>query len=695
MTEVRMARLDEVLSTDRLGQLVMTVGSVAAMEDRAGWDLGQLVRTTSYHEGLGYGGSCTGSCKGYGHARRGHYIDLPGSAMQAVALSNHNIIDLTKFGCVFGTSEDSGPALNRAFNTYRARAAANNTIFGTVNQVCVDGRHGIYRSDESLNLCRVNGFGHTLQDFCIYSQATGKVAMDVIGSRGGIMRNVRCVGSQALPPRHGIRFARSSEAGFGFCDSWLLEKVDTLGFFTGIAFVQYGQESAHLDQCRFWNYHKDGRVAVYVGTDETITEVSIPSDFITVITGNVSFVQNTYTSLDMRALPFQRVYPVSNVSNTNPAVVTFTLGARVVPEVGDAIAFGIPTGGMTEITNKRYVITAVNGDGTIDIDVDATGFGTFTGDVDMYLANTLSPVVWSRGKQHDFHGSYIVSYGTTALLIYLAGQGVDKCNFDLLFEGHGQNTHISIRDVDEPNSEFADCKISTHNQRAELAFITHDGTGANTLDFLNCNIQANRFHQAIISPSNRPLFTGASVGRVRILNTEIGTGDPNLTTSAFHTFQGTLSLRGSGETIVSGVSLQNVTVDGEPPLTDADLDVNGGAVITGVRVDVSGTISITAQTGTFGGVTINNAIQKVFGKTVHLYLDVTIDDVGTATGYIQVTLPENYDITCGGAIGAGRRGPNMVQGRLINSNQIHIRNYDNTSPIAAGALLYSMTYELA
>lgn len=71
MTEVRMARLDEVLSTDRLGQLVMTVGSVAAMEDRAGWDLGQLVRTTSYHEGLGYGGSCTGSCKGYGHARRG------------------------------------------------------------------------------------------------------------------------------------------------------------------------------------------------------------------------------------------------------------------------------------------------------------------------------------------------------------------------------------------------------------------------------------------------------------------------------------------------------------------------------------------------------------------------------------------------------------------------------------------------
>jgi hypothetical protein len=94
---------------------------------------------------------------------------------------------------------------------------------------------------------------------------------------------------------------------------------------------------------------------------------------------------------------------------------------------------------------------------------------------------------------------------------------------------------------------------------------------------------------------------------------------------------------------------------------------------------------VTAATGTFTTVSATGRYKQI-GKTVFIYIAVTITTNGTASGSVTVTLPVTSGVT---NVICGRENMAtgyMLQG-LISAALVGIVNYDNTYPGGDGRLL--------
>lgn len=105
------------------------------------------------------------------------------------------------------------------------------------------------------------------------------------------------------------------------------------------------------------------------------------------------------------------------------------------------------------------------------------------------------------------------------------------------------------------------------------------------------------------------------------------------------------------------------------------------------------TPTVTAQSGTFTSVSATGRY-IVIGKTVHVKIVVAITTAGSASGAVIATLPvTSYN---GTEILAGREtnvSGIMLQG-IVNSTNMYVFGYGNSSPISSGAgLNISGTYE--
>jgi hypothetical protein len=119
-------------------------------------------------------------------------------------------------------------------------------------------------------------------------------------------------------------------------------------------------------------------------------------------------------------------------------------------------------------------------------------------------------------------------------------------------------------------------------------------------------------------------------------------------------------------------------------LQDSGLAVSTISPLAGAWTSYTPTVA--ASSGTFTSVSATgNYIQ--IGKTVFARFAITITTVGTATGNVTVTLP----FSANGRISfCGKES--SVNGKAFcssatNSSTVTLTNYDNTSPIAAGAVL--------
>lgn len=108
---------------------------------------------------------------------------------------------------------------------------------------------------------------------------------------------------------------------------------------------------------------------------------------------------------------------------------------------------------------------------------------------------------------------------------------------------------------------------------------------------------------------------------------------------------------------------------------------------------------ITAQTGTIGTTSATGKYVQI-GKTVFFSAALTITTVGTGGGACTFTLPVTASSTGWAgqfSFGSGREG--SLNGKSLTviystPTKGDVRNYDNSTPIGAGAVLYvSGTYE--
>jgi hypothetical protein len=128
------------------------------------------------------------------------------------------------------------------------------------------------------------------------------------------------------------------------------------------------------------------------------------------------------------------------------------------------------------------------------------------------------------------------------------------------------------------------------------------------------------------------------------------------------------------------------------------VSIQGQAALTDQGAWTAYTPTLSATSGTYGsGATVSGRYVQL-GRLVCMTATVNTPNIGSAAGGAVITLPvaQRSGST---AIGQGRE--NAVNGKMLQvitdgANSVQILNYDNSSPIVAGAqYLVSFTYEAA
>lgn len=370
---------------------------------------------------------------------------------------------------------DDGAKINLALAAYKIAVEAVPNQNGSI---VFDGQGKTYRSTVSLNFTGVTAWGANIRNLTILSEATGKTAFDMIGTRGATLTEVLVYGHSTNTPRVGIQQARALVGGQeAFADHIIFNGCGTRGYFTLAGIYNYGGECNTHNSCDWWNSHKDGISAIFLGTDV----YSVASDYLTPVTGETSFLNNLYNRCDFRHLPLGRTSFITAATNTNPLTVTVASGS--IYTIGDNVVFGSTPDaqiiGMPELNQLKAQITGIAGNVLTFGAVNASGWAAYTSGGQATVAQTAPSLVFGRGRGHKFQSCYIVNYGTDAVEISMSTsvEQIVALDFDsVLFEGDGQRSHIRFL-VGTAVRSLRDFKVSTLNFRPQAFAISTDATG--------------------------------------------------------------------------------------------------------------------------------------------------------------------------------------------------------------------------
>lgn len=337
------------------------------------------------------------------------------------------------YGAVGDGITDDGAAINAALAAYRAIISGISNQNGSVD---FDGLGRVYRSTISIDATGITSWGWKIANLTIHSEATGKTAFDLIGSRGGYMSQVMIWGDALAMPRIGFMAARAAEVGqTGYCDHVMWDRCNTRGYFslTGVYF--YGQESCSHEGCEYWNSHPDGHSAVIVGYDI----YPVQSDYILPRTGSSSHINVSYFRCDFRHLPSTGYANIVGVTMGAPLRVSVSSVSQW--SVGDTVVIGEHTG-AAQMFNLKATITAIEGSILVFGNVDATGWDAWQSGGVVARSQTVATMMFGRTQGHTFDSCYWVNYGTDAIeVVFPDGQALRSSAFrNALFEGYGSRS---------------------------------------------------------------------------------------------------------------------------------------------------------------------------------------------------------------------------------------------------------------
>lgn len=579
--ETRLQKLEEELTTSQL--MNSNLSSLKA---------GDIIETNGFYSGGDGAGSkwlltsVTGA-PSQSPADLGDIkvTDALGRVWQLVIMGN--VINPMFLGA--GAGSDDGDLLNVCFQWLRDNVSQSGETAG------FDGGMRSYITTKSINATKIVGWNWFIKNIDIQGKNTGTITLDCIGSRGGSMSNVSTEGDKDNMPSAGIVFARAAQDGFQFVSHWKIQSVSTLGYYSVTGFYAYGQETTDYGTCKFWNYSPNARAAVFTGTD---LDVSISSQYAPPITGDTSYINNTYNNIDARYLPLGNSAPITNISKSNPCVVSVSTTREWAD--GDNVSLGLVKG-MTELNNRSYEIVNVTSNSFELVGVDSTGFTDYSEGGSVFLSNTVPPVYTSRLEGHEFVNLYIVSYGAPHLELSNSGRrAVKHVTLKCLFEGFGSSSHLHISNLTS-ELDLIDFNLSTYNSHANSGFISAEA-GSN-VNLSGSSISVANFVYGgvnLFSTPSRFALRGVQINYPRYaLVNEVSAAE----------FSG----------IVTSEDREMVVVNSSPIKTYIP--------------------TVTSASGTLGGYTVKYYKYKVSNGIVKASISIFIDDIGTASGNIYITNP--------------------------------------------------------
>lgn len=574
--------------------------------------------------------------------------DPTGGGFVDVSRSTRVTISPLMFGAVGDGVVDDSDAVNSAFDFLRQQMSSTSVSFD------INGGGLTYRCTKPINATLLTSWGWAINDLAIYSEAAGKIAIEMTGSRGGRWEGLLVVGSKDHSPAIGIAVARGVIPGSLFCDNTSYRDCTVEGYFTSCAAYFYGQETSTYDHCRFWNSSRTGRAAIHTGQSLFV----MPWTYVEPTTGPQSFINNKYSNMDYRyAAEF--VEDVIAVSKTNPCVITLSSNRF---NVGDYVCTWL-INSIPALTNRYYQISAVNGNQITLAGVDGTAFPTFSGSGFIVPAQEQPTVYLGRGEQHHFDTSYIVAFGAPNLQFDFADQYHRPRSIwlDVLFEGAASPCHVAFTNVGTPK-EIYDFKLSTYNAHSLYSIMQSDGP-SNGVVFYGFDVTA----QNVSVPNAVTLFDA---------DTKFGIFDADL--SLINT--GMFNADGFAGSLVGKVSY----LDGSTRYYNVKLGSSG---------DGSYTPTVTVQAGALGSYTVTGS-SKAIGDLVFFSVSIVVANNGTASGDVKFTLPYNATVA---ATFAGREtatSGKMLQGFCAaNSKIVVVRDVANAYPIgSSGTIIISGCY---
>lgn len=305
------------------------------------------------------------------------------------------------WGAVGDGITDDGLKLNQALAAYKVAVESVSNFNGSLD---FDGLGLTYRSTISINATGITSWGWHIKNLTILSEATEKIAFDIIGSRGGHFTDVLVYGNETNRPKYGIVAARAASGGQeAFADQTVMGQVRTRGYFSVSAYYAYGQESLYSHGCEFWNSDETAHCGIVSGTDI----YPITSDYLAPITGSTSHINCLQDRVEFRYLPMKQ-QAVSAITRGTSTVLTI---ASAVFSVGDNVVLA-NTGAIAGIESTKGTVTAVSGL-TITLDLDSTGWTSYGGSgVTAIIGQKKATLLLANIKGHSFVSPYLVNYGT-------------------------------------------------------------------------------------------------------------------------------------------------------------------------------------------------------------------------------------------------------------------------------------------
>jgi hypothetical protein len=644
------------------------------------------------------------------------------------------------FGAVGDGVANDGPALNKMFAVVRAESVSAKGLASSQVATTIELSGGRWRTTSSINATGIVAWNLTVRGGTVIGSCTGKAVFDLVGSRGYQFIGVGVYGDPAAKPSAAFQAARPTASGF--CDNASFYDCSTTGYFTRAAFHDYGQETTLHVHPTYYNSQHNARVAIFEGYDSN----PFTSDYTTVMTGATSKIDNKVIAGDFRYLPGAgNIVAVTGVTNAASAVITATAHPFAN---GDEVVFA-SIGGMPGMSKAVGTVSGAAAN-SFTVNINSTALGAFTSGGVAIRRATKSPVLISRTRGFQFDCSYIVSYGRPGLEIAWPDAGFlsyGQIACDILFEGAGNASHvllspgafagsilgfslktyqsaaytslISLTDagnvglynpiiecVNPLNASIPLCGPTTAKLGLYGARITYGGAanvdlstygaGSNgivvdfntgttndiTIDTLNSTakgtpVNADRVWYGDSTTLFSPVYATWTQVKAFLKTANDLLYQP--LAAALTSWAGVTRAAGF-DTFAATPSSANLAA----LVTDED-----GTGLLALELTNTYTPTITASTGTFTTVSATGGYTKI-GRAVLVKIKITITTVGTAGGFPIATLPFTANAT-GDWVLAGREtalGGKMLQGIIVGgSGTVSVLNYDNSNPIAAGAVL--------
>lgn len=212
-------------------------------------------------------------------------------------------VSVKDFGAKGDGVTDDTPAFNLFFAYIRDRANFGQiTPPNTVEDGAIAGYipAGRYLCNSSINAVNIRGMGVTIHadGATIHSKATGKAALDLIGSRWITIKGLKITGDQTQTPRTGFQYGRRIVAGYS-SDNFQFHRCKTDGYFSLTAVYNLASETDDHLHPEYYNSATNGYCVIIDGNNYH-GATSDYTDQLLVGIQAMSNIQHTFINADIR-----------------------------------------------------------------------------------------------------------------------------------------------------------------------------------------------------------------------------------------------------------------------------------------------------------------------------------------------------------------------------------------------------------